>query len=413
MRRPTAAFWLELERIDKQLSSTDYYQLLGCSRDADVEMLRECYERQVRVLHPDRHVRETSRKRLQCLTRVYARIGEAFRVLSHPHNRAKYDLALREGETRFAESRSDKQARIERDPKNPQARSLLEQAQALLASNDRRAARAKLQLAKHYEPESRAINQALGACGEATPTPPPDSGRSKAPGEGGSTAQSKSPPPPPSPIPRPIPKTPSARAHRRVPMGQSIRIGCTEWEQVKTFYMHNISRGGMLLRCKQTIPIGSVIELTIVTPDREDIQLPAEVVRHVKPEGPGKRPGIGVRFLVIPDAVRERFEVLLNVAGVRSSSDSTVEKEKEPEQQAKEDAELLIVAGKYQEACKLLQGPVRAFPDNKVLRGSFHLAAGMMARERSQEVAAHSHFERALRYDPDSPLILEALRESS
>ena len=122
---------------------------------------------------------------------------------------------------------------------------------------------------------------------------------------------------------------------------------------------------------------------------------------------------MGVRFLLIPDAVRDRFEVLLKVAGVETSSETEPAEaiRKGPEEQAVEDAEALIVAGEYQAACKLLQGPVRAFPDNKVLRGSFHLAAGMMARARSQEVAAHTHFERALRYDPDSPLILEALRE--
>lgn len=401
MRRPTAAFWLELQKIDLQLSSIDYYQLLGCARDAHADSLRECYERQVRVLHPDRHVRETNRERQQCLTRIYARVGEAFRILSHPLNRAKYDLALGEGATRFQEARTEKNSRPESDPKNPQARSLFEQAQALLASNDRRAARAKLQLAKHYEPESNAIEAALAACGEATPLPPPSEDSAAAPS--------------PSPVPTPIKKAPSApaRVHPRVPMGQSIRIGCTEWQQVKTFYMHNISRGGMLLRCKQPIPIGSIIELTIVTPDREDIELPAEVVRHVKPEGPGKRPGIGVRFLLIPDAIRDRFELLLNVAGVGSSSEShdSEPEQKGPEEQAKEDADALIAVGKYQEACKLLSGPVRAFPDNTALRGSFHLAAGMMARARSQEAAAHSHFERALRYDPGSPMILEALRE--
>lgn len=409
MRRPTAAFWVELQKIDQQLNGSDYYQLLGCARDADVEELRERYERQVRVLHPDRHVRETDPERQKCLTRIYARIGEAFRVLSHPHNRAKYDLALRDGETRFEEGRSDKNPRPERDPNNPQARSLLEQAQALIASNDRRAARAKLQLAKQYEPGSKAIEEALASCGQATPAPPADAPvATTAPKE-------VVPSPAPSPIPTPVRKAPSApvRAHPRVPMGQLIRIGCTEWEQVKTFYMHNISRGGMLLRCKQTIPIGSIIDLTIVTPDREDIELPAEVVRHVAPEGPGKRPGVGVRFLLIPDAVRDRFEVLLRVAGVETSSEEEPAEaiRKGPEEQAVEDAEALIVAGEYQAACKLLQGPVRAFPDNKVLRGSFHLAAGMMARARSQEVAAHTHFERALRYDPDSPLILEALRE--
>ena len=198
-------------------------------------------------------------------------------------------------------------------------------------------------------------------------------------------------------------------------MGQSIRIGCQEWAQVKTFYMHNISRGGMLLRCKQPLPIGSIIEVTIITPDRESIELPAEVVRHVAPEGPGKSPGIGVRFIVIPDAVRGRFEALLKIAGLSTSlaADAPIAAEKGSEQVAKEEADQLIEAGDFQAACKRLQAPVREFPDNTSLRASFHLAAGLMARQRDQDAAAHSHFERALRYDPDSPMILLALREDA
>src|SRR5690606_11862137 len=141
MKRPTDAFWNELARLDASLGSRSYYQLLGVDADVDSDTLRAAYERQIRVLHPDRHAREPSAERKAVLTRVYARVTEANRVLSHPQQRASYDANLASGDLRFRESRTDVSGAKAADPNHPQARSLFEQATRLLSSGDTRGAK--------------------------------------------------------------------------------------------------------------------------------------------------------------------------------------------------------------------------------------------------------------------------------
>ncbi len=449
MKRPTDAFWIELTKLDESLDTLSYYQLLGVPLDVDSQTLQARYERQVRVLHPDRHSREPDSARKTTLTRVYARVGEAFRILSNPQLRAKYDVQLRSGTIRFREDRSDQaQGSASQDPSNPQARSLYSQGNELIAKGELRAAKAKLSLAKQYEPTSAAIAAALLACepasasptssAKATPETAPETALATTPDTAFETAPPSVITTPAAPTPpddsevtaarttaettaaTPRPSTdeefaerPTGRVHARAPMGQSIKVACKTWQDIQTFYMHNISRGGMLLRCQTLLPIGSILELSVLTPDRESIELPAEVVRHVEPNQPGQRPGIGIRFLVIPEPVRGRFEALLKVAGL-GHDEPAVAAPTPPEDEvslAVHAARDLIAQGDYSKACQHLQTPIKSHPDDHALRSLFHLAAGLMARKRSQDDAAHSHFERALRFDPDSPLVLRMLRE--
>jgi curved DNA-binding protein CbpA len=174
MKRPTNDFWNALNELDQKLGSISYYELLGVQASVDVDAIRGSYERQVRVVHPDRHARESDAGRKQSLTRIYARIGEAYRILSHPQRRAEYDRSLLAGKLRYEEERADHAPHPQEDPHHPQAKSLFEQAQTLLKQNDKKAARAKLQLAKQYQPDSKAIADAIAQCGSPTPPPPAD-----------------------------------------------------------------------------------------------------------------------------------------------------------------------------------------------------------------------------------------------
>lgn len=415
MKRPTDAFWDQLVKLDASMASLSYYQLLGVDAGTDPESLRAAYERQIRVLHPDRHARERSSQRRATLTRVYARVAEAHRVLSHPQRRAVYDASLATGETRLREGRTEVAGAKAADPSHPQARSLFEQALPLLRAGDTRGAKAKLALAQQFEPASEAIAGALLECepqvASPLPAPPavePDPVRSEVapqpepPKTQASETQAE--------VDKEFGEQPS-RVHRRVPLGQSIKVSCKSWQEIESFYMQNISRGGMLLSCKTPLPIGSILELSVLTPDRESIEIPAEVVRHVEPKCEGQRPGIGIKFLLIPERARARFEALLKVAGLPRTSEAPPPAES-PNTHVIEEARSLIKAGRYSQACQGLQLPVRNSPDDATLRSLFHLAAGLMARERNQEAAAHTHFERALRLAPDSPMVLRLLRDN-
>ncbi len=65
--------------------STDLYQLLGVSRDADQEAIKRAYRRLARQLHPDVNPDPETQERFKEVTRAYE-------VLSDPEKRRMYDL---------------------------------------------------------------------------------------------------------------------------------------------------------------------------------------------------------------------------------------------------------------------------------------------------------------------------------
>jgi curved DNA-binding protein CbpA len=449
MKRATPAFWTELQRRCDLLPQQTYYQILEVDRAANAETIAEAYRTLSKVLHPDRHARESAEHK-QLLTRLYARISEAHRILSDAPRRRDYDRALQSGELRYQRGGTTDDA-----PKSPQAQALYREGLALLAQGQKKAATAKLQLALSFENECKAIQSALSrARGARAATEEGTSGASalafqptQLPSEPISVPTN----PPAAPTERtepiaaptapaePPPAAPStdglvARQHPRFPIGKPIKVHCKKWDQVKTLYSNNISRGGMLLRSKDELPIGSIVEIAIVVPSGESLELPAEVVRHVPPKEPGLRIGLGVRFLAIPDPVRHKFEELIATAARRARQPiaerppverPTIDQrpvDQRPVEQptshssifsldnAHMSARLAVSQGKYAEACRMLQPLLQASPNDRMLRALYHLAAGYLAKQRGQVEAARSHFERTLRYDPHSQAAVAELR---
>jgi curved DNA-binding protein len=66
------------------LSYTDYYGVLGVSRDADQDAIRRAYRKLAREYHPDLNSDEDAEDR-------FKEIGEAYEVLSDPEKRERYD----------------------------------------------------------------------------------------------------------------------------------------------------------------------------------------------------------------------------------------------------------------------------------------------------------------------------------
>ncbi|HIK40331.1 molecular chaperone DnaJ [Thermoleptolyngbya sichuanensis A183] len=62
----------------------DYYDILGVSRDADKEELKQAYRRLARKYHPDVNKEEGAEER-------FKEINRAYEVLSEPETRARYD----------------------------------------------------------------------------------------------------------------------------------------------------------------------------------------------------------------------------------------------------------------------------------------------------------------------------------
>jgi len=170
------AFWTRVLELAETLDAMSYYQLLDVEPNAPREVIEQAYYRRARSMHPDRHTYETDPRRQRALVRLYARFGEAFRVLRDPALRRAYEAEIAAGRTRLS---SDAQNTAQRqsaapDPRTPHATKLLQTAKNLLAQGNVSGSRAQLQLAAQFEPDSAAIKRALEACDQAeTPAAQP------------------------------------------------------------------------------------------------------------------------------------------------------------------------------------------------------------------------------------------------
>lgn len=86
----------EIERMYASLDSATYYELLAVAEDADANAIQGGFFQLARRWHPDKLPKELA----DCadkVTRIFARITEAHKVLSNPSQRAEYDRLSREG----------------------------------------------------------------------------------------------------------------------------------------------------------------------------------------------------------------------------------------------------------------------------------------------------------------------------
>lgn len=75
----------------------DYYTFLNVSKKATPEEIHNAYRRQSKLVHPDKHIDPTLKKKAEIL---FSRTNKAYEVLSDPHKRAIYDsLGVRGLET--------------------------------------------------------------------------------------------------------------------------------------------------------------------------------------------------------------------------------------------------------------------------------------------------------------------------
>ncbi len=85
------------------MSTGDYYQMLGVSKDADADAIKKAFRAKARQLHPDVSKDPDAGKKFSAL-------NEAYEVLSDPEKRAKYD---RLGHDRFVSGMPEQHARAQ------------------------------------------------------------------------------------------------------------------------------------------------------------------------------------------------------------------------------------------------------------------------------------------------------------
>jgi len=86
--------WAEL------IEDSSYYELLGVLDLADADAIKAAFHEFALAFHPDLYV-ECSEQERSAASYVFRRGAEAYRVLSDPDLRSKYDLALARGHLRL------------------------------------------------------------------------------------------------------------------------------------------------------------------------------------------------------------------------------------------------------------------------------------------------------------------------
>ena len=83
-----------IDRLYEAMEDADYYQLLEVNREATGKAIKRAYYRLSREFHPDRFYRRELGPYKSKLEQVFAKLNEAYRVLSDSKLRADYDSAL-------------------------------------------------------------------------------------------------------------------------------------------------------------------------------------------------------------------------------------------------------------------------------------------------------------------------------
>jgi curved DNA-binding protein CbpA len=84
----------------ESLDSQSYYDLLGVPRDARPEGIKASYVKLAAACHPDANRRSSAEQRAAAAA-VFKRVVEAYRILSSPDLRARYERALSRGKLRL------------------------------------------------------------------------------------------------------------------------------------------------------------------------------------------------------------------------------------------------------------------------------------------------------------------------
>jgi curved DNA-binding protein CbpA len=145
-----------IRQWDEVLDDSNYYEVLGVLEIADDVAIKQAFHEFALAFHPDSHLgadEETSRK----VRRVFQRGAEAYRVLTHPELRQKYDLAVAKGLVRLDSNEVLKRPgpvnakSLDELCKTAAARLHAQKADELINRGDLRGAKRELMLALHRD----------------------------------------------------------------------------------------------------------------------------------------------------------------------------------------------------------------------------------------------------------------------
>ncbi len=139
------------------LDHSSYYEILGVLEIADDEALRDAFHQFSLAFHPDRH-RGADRELVADVTRIFQRGAEAYRVLTDPELRVRYDMGLAKGQLRLVMRRTtpppgttERVQPLHELCRSPGAKLAAQKADKLLAVGDLQAAKREIERALEYD----------------------------------------------------------------------------------------------------------------------------------------------------------------------------------------------------------------------------------------------------------------------
>jgi c-di-GMP-binding flagellar brake protein YcgR len=100
------------------------------------------------------------------------------------------------------------------------------------------------------------------------------------------------------------------RTDERVEAKLEIEVPLANWDQVRSVYTTNISKGGLLFSVSAPASMAAAVDLTVTLPNGERVTLQSEV-RHVARRGDSAEYDVGVQFAELDARVRAVFEQAL------------------------------------------------------------------------------------------------------
>ncbi|HWZ90426.1 MAG TPA: DnaJ domain-containing protein [Polyangiaceae bacterium] len=151
------------------LDDSSYYELLGVLEIADPASVQTAFHEFALAFHPDAHP-DYDADTATVLRRVFQRGAEAYRVLSHPELRPRYDLALARGQLRLGGSEVPRVANVGVGAKSlddlcrtASAKRYASRADALISQGDLAAAKRELMMAVREDGENPELAERLDA----------------------------------------------------------------------------------------------------------------------------------------------------------------------------------------------------------------------------------------------------------
>jgi DnaJ-class molecular chaperone len=148
------------EQVYPALDRYSYYQLLRVDPKADVRTVRASYYKIATQLHPDRYQSLVDPETRERLESIYARINEAYRVLTNYDRRAAYDAGLAKGRLRETAERTLK--KVPEDAlAHPEAKKFFRLGMVCFGNRDWKGAVMNFNFAKSFEPDAPIIAEKL------------------------------------------------------------------------------------------------------------------------------------------------------------------------------------------------------------------------------------------------------------